>query len=526
MNPSPTLQTLAENKIVPRIWARDHTVWKPDPAEISNRLGWLDIALRIQPELPALERLRETLLAEGYTRALLLGMGGSSLAPEVFARTFPDAEGLRLTVLDSTDPGAVLAADRAHDPAHTLYIVSTKSGGTVETLSFLKYFYNRALQTLGAEEAGRHFIAITDPGSKLEALAQARRFRAAYLNDPEIGGRFSALSYFGMLPAALIGLDTARLLERAIQASYACVPDAPLDQNPAARLGVEIAQAALAGRDKLTFILPPQIAAFGDWAEQLIAESTGKEGRGILPVVGESPGSPDVYGADRFFVSIQVEGGAPHPGVDALEAAGHPVLRLSLADRYDLGAQFFIWEFATAVVGHFLGINPFDQPNVESAKVMARRMVKAYLETGSLPAGDSVPLSRDALMGFLEAAVPGDYFSLQAYLNPTPKAAADLQRIRLWVRDTRKLATTLGFGPRFLHSTGQLHKGDRGNGLFVQITADAPQDLPIPDEMGSNASSMTFQTLKIAQALGDAAALKQTGRRVLRLHVPEGVEMR
>jgi glucose-6-phosphate isomerase len=465
--------------------------------------------------------LRDTLLAEGYTHALLLGMGGSSLAPEVFAKTFPDAEGLRLSVLDSTDPGAVLAADRAHDPARTLYIVATKSGGTVETLSFLKYFYNRTRKALGEEEAGRHFIAITDPGSKLEALAKQHRFRAAYLNDPEIGGRFSALSYFGLLPAALAGVDVARIVERALQASYTCAPDAPLDQNPGAHIGAEIAQAALGGRDKLTFLLPPEIAAFGDWVEQLIAESTGKEGRGILPVVGEPLGNPGVYGADRFFVHINLEGQPPLPGVESLEAAGHPVLHLTLADRYDLGAQFFIWEFATAVAGHLLGVNPFDQPNVESAKAMARRMVKTYMETGALPRGESVPLSTEVLTGFLEAAVPRDYFSLQAYLNPTPAAAEALQRLRLWVRDTRKLATTLGFGPRYLHSTGQLHKGDRGNGLFVQLVSDAAEDVPIPDEMGSDASSMTFQTLKMAQALGDAAALEQAGRRVLRVRIGE-----
>jgi len=519
MDTNTLLNQFEADKIISRIWKRDHTVWKPDPTEITNRLGWLDIIQRVQPELPDLVNLRESLLDEGYTHVLLLGMGGSSLAPEVFAKTFPDAEGLHLAVLDSTDPGAVLAADRSHNPAHTLYIVATKSGGTVETLSFLHYFYNRALKTLGEAEAGRHFIAITDPGSKLEKLAQAHNFRAAYLNDPDIGGRFSALSFFGLLPATLRGVDTVQLSQHAIQAAITCAPDAPLEQNPGAQIGIKIAAAALQGRDKLTFVLSPKIAAFGDWVEQLIAESTGKEGRGILPVVSEPLGSLDVYGKDRYFVHIGIEGEPPIAALDALEAAGHPVMRISLADRYALGEQFFIWEFATAVAGHILGINPFDQPNVESAKVMARRMMKTYRETGSLPTEKSAPLSKEALAGFLEAAVPGDYFSLQAYLTPTPQTEAALQRIRLWVRDTKKLATTLGFGPRFLHSTGQLHKGDRGNGLFVQITSDAGDDLAIPDGMGGDTSSVTFQTLKMAQALGDAAALEQAGRRVLRLHI-------
>ena len=515
------LAKMEADKIVARIWEHDHTVWKPEPTEITNRLGWLDIAERLKPEVPRLEALRNNLLQQGYTQALLLGMGGSSLAPEVFAKTFGgDHHGLELSVLDSTDPGAVQSATQHCEPGKTVYIVSTKSGGTVETLSFFKYFYNQVLAAVGLETVGEHFIAITDPGSKLEALAQQYKFRETFINDPNIGGRFSVMSFFGLVPAALVGVDVGKLIERTEGMARACRTNVQISQNPGALTGLLIGLESQRGRDKLTFVTSPEIASFGDWVEQLIAESTGKEGKGILPVVGEALGSPEVYSGDRVFVHLRLGKDARQSAVlKALEAAGHPVMVLELPDRYDLGAQYFLWEFATAVAGHVLEIIPFNQPNVESAKVMARQMVAEYEQTGKLPKADYAPLSAEALTGFLGDPAPNAYLSLQAYVIPTPEAAATLTAIRLKLRDTYKVATTLGFGPRFLHSTGQLHKGDGGNGLFVQIISGAEADLPIPDEAGHDASAMSFQTLKESQALGDAAALEAAGRRVLRLKI-------
>lgn len=512
------LDKLATHRVLPRIWARDHTLWKPDPTEITNRLGWLDIAERMRDELPGIRALVEAVQADGYTHALLLGMGGSSLAPEVFARTFGVAPGaLTLAVLDSTDPGAVLAWAESLPLDKTLLLVSTKSGGTVETLSFFKFFYNRVLQVVGPEKVGAHFVAITDPGSSLAALAAEYRFRATLLNDPNIGGRYSALSFFGLLPAALLGIDLDTLLDRAVAAARQNAGDG---LGVAAEVGAAIGALALEGRDKLTFFISPPVAGLGDWIEQLVAESTGKEGKGILPVVGEAIASPDAYGPDRLFVYLRLSGDTTFDaGVSALEEAGHPVLRLALNDLYDLGAQFFVWELATAVAGHFLQINPFDQPNVESAKVLARKMVKTYVETGVLPQGEAVAPDAGALRRFLAQARPGDYIALQAYIQPTTQADIVLNALRLYLRDRFKLATTVGYGPRFLHSTGQLHKGDRGNGLFIQFTADPLRDAAIPDVAGQNASAISFGVLEMAQALGDYQALVEAGRRVLRIHL-------
>jgi len=512
------LSQMRAKRIVERIWAHDHTVWKPQPDEITNRLGWLHLPETMPAEVARLEAFAREIRAAGYTQALLLGMGGSSLAPELFSKTVGwVANPPYLAVLDSTDPGAVLAHANRLDPAHTLFIVSTKSGGTVETFSFFKFFYNWAADALGVERVGEHFVAITDPGSGLAATAETYRFRTTFLNDPNIGGRFSALSHFGLVPAALVGVDLRLLLERAGAMAAEC---RKADDNPGLILGAVLGTLAQAGRDKVTFAISPAIASFGDWVEQLIAESTGKEGKGILPVVGEPLGGPGVYGDDRLFVHLKVADDTTHDAaLQALEAAGHPVVRLALRDPYDLGGQFFLWEFATAVVGHLLGINPFDQPNVESAKALARRMVAEYKEKGSLPAIESAPLTAEALDGFLAQGRPGDYIALQAYLQPTPETDAGLAALRLCLRDRYRLATTVGYGPRFLHSTGQLHKGDRGNGLFIQFTADDAQDVPIPDEAGAPASSITFGVLKAAQALGDRQALLDAGRRVIRFHL-------
>ena len=519
------LAQMAEQKIMARIWAHDHTVWKPDPTEITNRLGWLHIAEAMLGNVPQLEELAEAVRADGYTHVLLLGMGGSSLAPEVFRITFGVREGyLDLAVLDSTDPGAVLAHAERLDLPRTLFIVATKSGGTVETLSFFKFFYNRMAEAVGVDHAGEHFVAITDPGTKLVDLAARYNFRATFLNDPNIGGRYSALSFFGLVPAVLIGTDVQLLLERALETHAGCASCLAEKENQGAWLGSIMGVLANEGRDKLTLVTSPSIASFGNWVEQLIAESTGKEGRGILPVVGEPLGAPEVYGDDRLFVGLELAGDElDDSALAALEDAGHPVVRLYLRDRYDLGGQMFLWEVATAVAGYHLGINPFDQPNVESAKVLARKMVAAYTEKGALLRGESAPLTAEAVREFLAQAKPGDYVTLQAYVTPGTETDVALQVLRIRLRDRLKLATTSGYGPRFLHSTGQLHKGDAGNGLFIQFTADDPRDADIPDEAGSSESSITFGVLKEAQAQGDQRALLDAGRRVIRFHLKDDV---
>lgn len=549
------LDELAANNILKRIWERDHTVWRQDPTEIADRLGWLDIAEEMQrlydddsaaavsgdevsqarawSTAGTIKGLVDAVRADGYTQALLLGMGGSSLAPEVFRETFGVAYGyLDLAVLDSTDPGAVLDHDRQFDPAKTLYIVSTKSGGTVETMSLFKYFYNRVVDTVGEEEAGKHFIAITDPGSSLQTLANQHHFRAVFLNDPNIGGRYSVQSYFGLVPAALVGVDVPKLLQRMVAMADGCKQ--PSRDNPGLWLGVVLGELMKQQRDKVTLMTSPNIASFGDWVEQLIAESTGKDHTGILPVVHEPPGPPDVYGDDRLFVYLHLEGDDQYnAAVDALEAAQHPVARLHLNDLYDLGGQFFLWEFAVAVAGHLMGIQPFDQPNVESAKVRAREMVKAYMEAGALPARQPALTQHgvtvygdvgggslsEVLDAFISQASEGDYIALQAYVTPSPEMDEALRALRTTLRDRTRLATTVGYGPRFLHSTGQLHKGDRGNGLFIQFTSDAVEDVPIPDEAGQSQSAISFGVLKLAQAMGDREALLENSRRVLSLHL-------
>ena len=535
------LVEMRDNRVMSRIWTHDHTVWKPEPAEITNRLGWLHTPEMMGDSIQRLEELADAVRADKYTHALLLGMGGSSLAPEVFRKTFGVKEGyLDLAVLDSTNPGAVLAHAEQRDPQRTLLIVSTKSGTTVETLSFFKFFYNWVRDSLGEKGAGDHFIAITDPGTPLVDLAERYDFRNTFLNDPNIGGRYSALSYFGLVPAALMGTDIRTLLDRAMTTVCNCEAcNCPVaGNNNGGRLGVVLGELAKAGRDKVTLISSPQIASFGDWVEQLIAESTGKEGKGILPVVGEGVGSPANYGEDRLFVYMRLEGDDTYDGEMAeLERAGHPLVRLSLHDLYDLGGQLFLWEMAIAVAGYRLGINPFDQPNVEAAKVLARQITAEYREKRSFPdekpaltGGDISVYGEiaggtpgEALVGFLGKAHAGAYIALQAYVQPTAETDEALQALRTRLRDRFRLATTVGYGPRFLHSTGQLHKGDAGRGVFVQFTADDPRDVGIPDEAGSPASSMTFGVLKAAQAIGDRQALVNSGRKVIRFHLGKDI---
>lgn len=515
------LSDLEERNLMARIWEKDPTVWKPEPEQITNRLDWLNITEEIRGDIPRFEALRDALLEAGYTDILLLGMGGSSLAPEVFGKVFADVvPGLRLQVLDSTEPGAVKAYEEQLDLTRTLFIVASKSGGTVETLSFFKHFYNRLVDLMGAEDAGQHFVAITDPGSHLAALGTELGFRELFLNNPNIGGRYSVLSYFGMVPAALTGLDVERLLDRADAMRAACAPDVAPAENPAAWLGVVMGELAKAGRDKLTLVASPSILPFGDWTEQLIAESTGKSGMGILPVVREPLGAPAVYGDDRFFVYLQlVDEPEVTAALEALEEGGYPVVRIPLEDRYDLGAQYFLWELATAVAGERLDIQPFNQPNVEAAKRQAKRMVKAYKETGTLPPAEVTPLSSEALQNFVAQGEPGDYVALQAYVQPSEETWEALQALRLWIRDQTHLATTLGYGPRYLHSTGQLHKGDGGNGLFVQLTSSSDVHVSIPDAPGASEASLTFGVLVKAQAQGDYEALREVGRRVIRFEV-------
>jgi transaldolase/glucose-6-phosphate isomerase len=528
------LDEMAQDDIVDRIWQHDHTVWQDDPEEVTNRLGWLDIARDMKENVGRITSLVDDVREEGYTSALLLGMGGSSRAAEVFRKTFGVKPGyLDLAVLDSTDPGAVRSYLDQFGLEDTLFIVASKSGTTTETLSFFKFYYNHALQVLGEDRAGEHFVAITDPGSNLVELARDHSFRDVFLNDPEIGGRYSALSYFGLVPARMVGVDLDRLLDRGLAMAERCRSRVDAADNPAARLGAILGELAKAGRDKVTFAISSQLASFGDWVEQLIAESMGKSGTGILPVVGEPLGSPGVYRDDRLFVHLRLKGDeAMDDRLTELEAAGHPVVRLEVRDLYDLGAQMFLWEMAVAVAGHRLGIHPFNQPNVEAAKVQARRMVERYQEEGELPAGQASPPDSAALHRFLSQEGQGGspspgaestYIALQAYVRRTLETDAALLALRTDLRDRYKMATTVGYGPSFLHSTGQLYKGDAGNGLFVQFTSDSERDAAIPDEAGGQDCSITFGVLKAAQALGDRQALEDAGRRVIRFYLGEDV---
>jgi transaldolase / glucose-6-phosphate isomerase len=503
------LAAMDEAQLPRRIWARDPTVWTgdPDAPEIRDRLGWLAVGKAMAQQVRPLAAFADEARAE-FGRVVLCGMGGSSLAPEVLWRTFGAKEGYpSLDVLDSTDPEAVRRVQRNGEIARTLFIISSKSGTTQESDSFFRYFWEL---TAGR---GPQFVAITDPGTPLEALARERGFRRAFLNPPDIGGRYSALSYFGLVPAALIGVDLEKLLHRAhrmAEASAACVPAL---QNPAAWLGAILGEGALAGQDKVTFALSPGIASFASWAEQLIAESTGKQGKGILPVVGEPLGGPEVYGKDRIFVSMVLDGEADAEArLAALEEAGHPVVHLRLEDRYDLGQEFFRWEFATAVAGAILQINPFDQPNVAGSKANT----KAVLAKN---AASSAPASAAELDAFLSGIGPGDYLALMAYLPPTTENDARLAAIRSRLRDRLGVATTLGYGPRFLHSTGQLHKGGPPRGHFLQIVGRAAEeDLSIPGE------PFTFGRLEAAQAEGDLQALRTRGRPAIRIAGLEALE--
>jgi len=526
---------LENENIVERIWQKDHTVWRKDPTEISNRLGWLDCLEVTRKSFNEINSFVNEVRGDGFTQALLMGMGGSSLAPEVFSLTFGSKEGfLDLHVLDSTHPDAVLEYEQKLDPSKTLYIVSTKSGGTVETMSFMKYFYNSALKKLGKEKVEKHFIAITDPGSGLEEIAKKLNFRKIFLNDPNIGGRYSALSLFGIVPASLVGVDIDKLFDETSAMISEC-RQKEVSDNGGAMLGGIIGTFAKEGIDKLTFINSPKLKYLGAWLEQLIAESTGKDGKGILPVDLEPPASVNEYGKDRVFVYNKIVDDELFDNrIKEIKSAGFPVIEIEIESIHQLGAEFFRWEFAISVAGHVMDIQPFDQPNVESAKVAARKMMKEYQEKGKLPELKSslqkdgikifidykVESLNDVLPKFLSAAESGkNYVTIQAYLKPDEETWQQLENLRLNILQKYKLATTLGYGPRFLHSTGQLHKGDSGNGFFIQIISDNQGNAQIPDEAGSDKSSITYGTLIHAQSLGDRQALIDNNRKVLRFEL-------
>ncbi|MFN8545773.1 MAG: bifunctional transaldolase/phosoglucose isomerase [Candidatus Binatia bacterium] len=505
-----------------RLWHKDSTLWKADDAaaqrEIAARLGWLDVVGAMRARLDDLRAFATGARADGFTHALLCGMGGSSLAPEVLRTVFGVARGgLDLAVLDSTDPAVVLAAGQRSDPARTLYLVSSKSGGTAEVNAFLAFSWDRVVRARGEAAAGAHFVAITDPGTSLERLAGERRFRRVFSNPPDIGGRYSALSYFGLVPAALLGMHLDRLLDRAEQMLRASGPGLRAAQNPSLQLGAFLGACALAGRDKVTFLPGGKVASFAAWVEQLLAESTGKEGRGVVPVVGEPVGATATYGKDRVFVSIQVEG-TPPPALARLARAGHPTVAYKLADPHDLGGEFVRWEIATAAAGHLLGINPFDQPNVQESKEITVRLLAEHGRTGRLPdvgaaLTPTAPDLAERLTVLLRGARGRAYLAVNAYLPTTPRVVAQLDALRTIVRDRFGIATTVGFGPRFLHSTGQLHKGGPATGVFLQLTCSDPTDLTVPGE------AFGFSTLKAAQALGDLQALAARGRPVLHVHL-------
>jgi len=532
-------------RVAERVWRKDGAVWVADPEqaaqtpELTNRLGWLNLADEMLPEAAELKAFAEEIKAAGFQEVVLLGMGGSSLAPEVYMKTYfsPDsssgAAGLPLIVLDSTHPDHVAAVTaNLADLAKTLFLVSSKSGSTIEMLSLYKHFYGLASQV--KENPGENFVAITDPGSGLEKLAKEKSFRRVFNANPEVGGRYSALTHFGLVPAALVGVDLPRLLRRARTMANACRNHALL--NPGLQLGAAMGELALAGRDKITFFVSPKIAAFGAWVEQLIAESLGKQGLGILPVVDEAITEPIFYNNDRLFVYIRLAGddNAELDGkVEVLEAAGHPVIWIQTDEPEDLGQEFFRWEMATAAAGAVLKVNPFDQPNVESAKVKARELMAQFEQSGVLPVetptldyddidaygpamGETVT---EALQAFLTAFRPGDYIAIMAYLPYEAGIDAALNELRLRLRNRLRAATTVGYGPRFLHSTGQLHKGDGNKGLFIQLTHTPATDVAIPGE------KYTFATLVAAQAQGDYNALKENNRRLLRFHIEKGQDL-
>lgn len=522
-----TLKTLDTERLSENLWNGETSLWTDDPEsakEINRRLGWLHIVDILSGETDKLRAFAEEIRSEGFSDAIILGMGGSSLAAEVYSQCFGDQEGYpKLTVLDTTVPDTVLRVENTLDLKRTLFVVASKSGGTIEVVSLYKYF-RRKLEALLGSRAGRNFVAITDPGTDLGRLAGEHGFRRVFLNPPDIGGRFSALSYFGMVPAALIGAKLDLLLMRAAQATEASGPGVRTLESPGAWLGTILAESALAGADKLTLIISPKVASFGCWLEQLVAESTGKMGRGIIPVDGEPIGDERAYGNDRIFVYLRLDEDAGYDeAVSRLEKAGHAVVTLRLHGPYDVGREMFRWEYATAVAGALLHVNPFDQPNVQESKDITKKMLTEFVSQGKLPEIDYVsPDSPDLsgiVRGLVESAEPGSYIGINAFIDPTEKNKAVLQEFRRYLSSNYRLATCLGFGPRYLHSTGQIHKGGPRKGLFMLITCEDKAELEIPGEKYS------LNVLKTAQALGDCMALKNKGIPVMRIHMRSDEEL-
>jgi glucose-6-phosphate isomerase len=540
-----TLNDWQSGKKMARLWRGDPTLWTSDDED--KWVGWLPIVEDQLAHLKQLNNAATDAAKAGFTHALLLGMGGSSLCPEVLKITYGKQPGHpELHVLDSTDPAQIKSIENQVDLAKTLCIVASKSGSTLEPNIFKQYFFDRMQQVVGKDKAGDHFIAITDSGSKMQQVAERDHFRKIFFGAASIGGRYSALSNFGMVPAAIMGLDLAKFLQRTNEMVQACKPEIPADQNPGAVLGAILGTLGNLGRNKVTIITSPGIHDLGAWLEQLIAESTGKIGKGLVPVDREALGAPEVYGNDRVFVHLRLANEpdtAQKQKLDALRSAGHPVVEIELADTYDLGQEFFRWEIATAVAGSILKINPFNQPDVEASKIVTRQLTEAYEKTGRLPEESpifdqgGIKLFTDernaanlkelagsdrSLTGFLRAHLsqlkPGDYMALLAYIEMNGAHEKKLQTMRHAVRDRKQVATCLGFGPRFLHSTGQAYKGGPNSGVFLQITCDDANDLPVPGQ------KYTFGTVKAAQARGDFQVLADRQRRALRVHLNANVD--
>jgi len=488
---------------VERLWAQDHRLWKPDPTDIANRLGWLTIIEYMTDRTEELRAFAASAKKRGIRDVVLLGMGGSSLGPEVFRTTFGSSRGYpRLWVLDSTVPGWVQQVTREIDPARSLFILASKSGGTIEVMSLFAHFWELVHQTPG-HQGGAQFVAITDPGTGLEKLAAEHQFWRTFTNPPDIGGRYSVLSYFGLVPAALMGIDISRLLTRAMTMAEACRFPSPPERNPGADLGAVMGSLAQAGRNKITLITSPQIAAFGLWAEQLLAESTGKEGTGLIPVAHEPIVTPTAYGTDRLFVYLRLKGDQNRQldrQIAGLARQGHPILTLVLQDRYDLGGEFFRWEVATALAGHLLGIHPFDQPNVQESKDNTARVLATIQSTGRLPK-QATSTAAQAATQLKRQCRPGAYVAILAYTTPSSKMEQGIRMLRKALVSHHHVTTTAGYGPRYLHSTGQLHKGGPKSGIFLQLVDQMTPDLSIPGK------SFTFRTLAQAQAIGDIQAL-------------------
>jgi glucose-6-phosphate isomerase len=494
---------LEASQAIERLWAQDYRLWKPDPTDIANRLGWLTIIEYMTDRTEELRNFAASAKTRRIRDVVLLGMGGSSLGPEVLRTTFGSSRGYpRVWVLDSTVPGWVQQVTREIDPARSLFILASKSGGTIEVMSLFAHFWELVHRTPG-NQGGAQFVAITDPGTGLEKLAAEHQFWRTFTNPPEIGGRYSVLSYFGLVPAVLMGIDVARLLTRARAMAQACRIPSPLERNPGADLGAAMGSLAQAGRNKITLITSPQIAAFGLWAEQLLAESTGKEGTGLIPVAHEPIVTPTAYGTDRLFVYLRLKGDQNKQldlQVSKLAQGGHPVLTLMLKDRYDLAGEFFRWEIATALAGHLLGIHPFDQPNVQESKDNTARVLATIQSTGRLPK-QATATATQAASQLVRQCRPGAYVAILAYTTPSSKMEHGIRMLRKVLVSHHHVTTTAGYGPRYLHSTGQLHKGGPKSGLYLQLVDQMTPDISIPGK------SFTFRTLAQAQAIGDIQAL-------------------